>query len=115
MPGLHFTSVLIFLSLLGFTAGFFIVPINALIQHRPEEQHKGGVIAAANLYSFIGVGIEAGVYYVLTHLLRQGAAAVFFWAAVGTLGATIYVICLLPDSLLRLLLWFATHTLYRMQ
>ena len=114
VPGLHFTSVLIFLSLLGFTAGFFIVPINALIQHRPEEQHKGGVIAAANLYSFIGVGIEAGVYYVLTHLLRQGAAAVFFWAAVGTLGATIYVICLLPDSLLRLLLWFATHTLYRM-
>src|SRR5262249_22772472 len=44
LPGLGFTTVLIFLSLLGFTAGFFIVPINALIQHRPEEQHKGSVI-----------------------------------------------------------------------
>jgi len=50
----------------------------------------------------------------LTHLLHQGAAEVFFWASTGTLAATIYVVWLLPDSLLRLVLWFATHTLYRM-
>ena len=112
--GLSFPSVVIFLSLLGFSAGFFIVPINALIQHRPEERNKGGVIAAANLFSFIGVGAEAGVYFVLTHLLQQGSAAVFFWAAAGTLAATLYILWLLPDALLRLLLWFATHTLYRM-
>jgi acyl-[acyl-carrier-protein]-phospholipid O-acyltransferase/long-chain-fatty-acid--[acyl-carrier-protein] ligase len=112
--GLSFTAVLVFLSLLGFTAGFFIVPINALIQHRPDEQHRGAVIAAANLFSFVGVGVEAGVYYALTYLLHQGSAAVFFWASAGTLAATIYVIWLLPDSLLRLVLWFATHTLYRM-
>jgi acyl-[acyl-carrier-protein]-phospholipid O-acyltransferase/long-chain-fatty-acid--[acyl-carrier-protein] ligase len=112
--GLSFTAVLIFLSLLGFTAGFFIVPVNALIQHRPDEQHKGAVIAAANLFSFVGVGAEAGVYYVLTHLLHLGSAAVFFWASMGTLATTIYVVWLLPDSLLRLLLWFATHTIYRM-
>ena len=31
-----------------------------------------------------------------------------------TLAATTYVLCLLPDSLLRLLLWIATHTLYRL-
>jgi acyl-[acyl-carrier-protein]-phospholipid O-acyltransferase / long-chain-fatty-acid--[acyl-carrier-protein] ligase len=114
LDGLSFILVLVLLSLLGFTAGFFIVPVNALIQHRPDEQHKGAVIAAANLFSFIGVGVEAGVYYLLTHLLHQGSAAVFFWASMGTLAATIYVIWLLPDSLLRLLLWFATHTLYRM-
>ncbi len=114
LDGLSFTTVLVFLSLLGFTAGFFIVPVNALIQHRPDERHKGAVIAAANLFSFIGVGVEAGVYYVLTHLLHLGSAAVFFWASMGTLAATIYIIWLLPDSLLRLLLWFATHTLYRM-
>jgi acyl-[acyl-carrier-protein]-phospholipid O-acyltransferase/long-chain-fatty-acid--[acyl-carrier-protein] ligase len=113
-PGLGFRTVVVFLSLLGFSAGFFIVPINALIQHRPAEEHKGSVIAAANLYSFIGVGVEAGVYYLLTHFLRQTAAEVFLSASLATLAATLYVLWLLPDSLLRLLLWFATHTIYRM-
>src|SRR5207249_10373737 len=39
---------------------------------------------------------------------------IFFWSALATLGATAYVLWLLPDSLLRLFLWIATHTLYRL-
>src|SRR5439155_2020120 len=93
--GLSFTTVLVFLSLLGFSAGFFIVPVNALIQHRPDERHKGAVIAAANLFSFIGVGVEAGVYYALTHLLHQGSAAVFLWALAVTLAAPLHVVWVL--------------------
>jgi len=31
-----------------------VVPVNALIQHRPEESQKGSVIAFANLLSFVG-------------------------------------------------------------
>jgi len=31
-----------------------------------------------------------------------------------SLAATIYTVYLLPDSMLRLLLWIATHTLYRL-
>jgi acyl-[acyl-carrier-protein]-phospholipid O-acyltransferase / long-chain-fatty-acid--[acyl-carrier-protein] ligase len=112
--GLSFVQVLILLAALGFTGGFFIVPINALIQHRPEEQHKGGVIAAANLLSFVGIGAAGALYYVLTNYLHLDPAGVFFWAALGTVAAAAYVLYLLPDSLLRLLLWFATHTLYRM-
>jgi acyl-[acyl-carrier-protein]-phospholipid O-acyltransferase / long-chain-fatty-acid--[acyl-carrier-protein] ligase len=112
--GLSFLQVLVVLAALGFTAGFFIVPINALIQHRPEEQHKGGVIAAANLLSFVGIGAAGALYYLLTNYLHLGPAAVFFWAAIGTVIAAAYVLYLLPDSLLRLLLWIATHTLYRM-
>src|SRR6266481_3500915 len=112
--GLSFLQVLVVLAALGFTGGFFIVPINALIQHRPEEQHKGGVIAAANLLSFVGIGAAGAFYYLLTNYLHLGPAAVFFWGAIGTVIAAAYVLYLLPDSLLRLLLWIATHTLYRM-
>jgi acyl-[acyl-carrier-protein]-phospholipid O-acyltransferase/long-chain-fatty-acid--[acyl-carrier-protein] ligase len=36
------------------------------------------------------------------------------WASIATLAATGYVLYLLPDSLIRLLLWTATHTLYRL-
>jgi acyl-[acyl-carrier-protein]-phospholipid O-acyltransferase/long-chain-fatty-acid--[acyl-carrier-protein] ligase len=111
---LSFLQVLLLLAALGFAGGFFVVPINALIQHRPEEQHKGGVIAAANLLSFVGIGAAGGLYYVATNFLHQGPASVFFWAAAATLGAAAYLLWLLPDSLLRLMLWIATHTLYRL-
>src|SRR5207249_1378874 len=53
--GLTFLQVLLLLGALGFAGGFFVVPINALIQRRPEENHKGSVIAFANFLSFVGV------------------------------------------------------------
>jgi len=40
--GLSFYAVLALLASLGFFGGFFIVPISALLQHRPEEQRRGG-------------------------------------------------------------------------
>jgi acyl-[acyl-carrier-protein]-phospholipid O-acyltransferase / long-chain-fatty-acid--[acyl-carrier-protein] ligase len=114
LPGLTFAQVIALLAALGFAGGFFIVPINALMQHRPEESKKGGVIAAANLLSFVGVGAASGVYYLLTHSRHLGPAAIFLGTSLATLAATGYILCLLPDSLLRLLLWLITHTLYRL-
>ncbi len=110
---ISFLQILIFLAALGFSGGFFIVPISALIQHRPDEKDKGGVIASANLLSFIGVAAAAGVPTLFSQYLHLGPGAVFLWASVGTMIAAAYLIYLLPDSLLRLLLWLATHTLYR--
>jgi acyl-[acyl-carrier-protein]-phospholipid O-acyltransferase / long-chain-fatty-acid--[acyl-carrier-protein] ligase len=110
---LSFVNVLILLAALGFSAGFFAVPVNALIQHRPNEKDKGGVIAAANLLSFVGIGGAAAVYYVFQHYWHFTPPAIFLSSSLATVAATIYVLYLLPDALLRLLLWFATHTLYR--
>jgi acyl-[acyl-carrier-protein]-phospholipid O-acyltransferase / long-chain-fatty-acid--[acyl-carrier-protein] ligase len=103
------------LSLLGFFGGFFAVPINALIQHRPRPEDKGGVIAAANFWSFVGIFLAAGAYFIFSAWLRQSAAQIFFDGAVLTLIMTVYCIWLLPDSLLRLVLWMATHTIYRIR
>jgi len=113
-PGLTFTTVLVFLAALGFFGGFFIVPISALIQHRPEEQHRGGVLAAANLLSFIGILGASVAYYFFKHFRHLGPAGIFFWSSFLTLAALVYVLWLLPDSLLRLVLWIAAHTLYRL-
>jgi acyl-[acyl-carrier-protein]-phospholipid O-acyltransferase / long-chain-fatty-acid--[acyl-carrier-protein] ligase len=110
---LSFTHVLVLLAALGFAAGFFAVPVNALIQHRPDEKDKGGVIAAANLLSFVGIGGAAGAYYVFQHYGHFSPPTIFLSASLVTVAATIYVLYLLPDALLRLLLWIATHTLYR--
>jgi acyl-[acyl-carrier-protein]-phospholipid O-acyltransferase / long-chain-fatty-acid--[acyl-carrier-protein] ligase len=110
---LTFTHVLVLLALLGFSAGFFAVPVNALIQHRPDEKDKGGVIAAANLLSFVGIGGATAVYYVFQHYLHLSPPAIFLSVSLVTVAATAYVLYLLPDALLRLLLWMLTHTLYR--
>jgi acyl-[acyl-carrier-protein]-phospholipid O-acyltransferase/long-chain-fatty-acid--[acyl-carrier-protein] ligase len=112
LHGLTFTNVLLALAALGFAGGFFAVPVNALLQHRPEESKKGEVLALANWLSFIGVAAAAGVNFLLSHTIGLNPRVVFFWGSILTLGATAYVLWLLPDSLLRLLLWFATHTLY---
>ena len=112
--GLTFFQVLLLLGALGFAGGFFVVPINALIQHRPEENHKGSVIAFANFLSFVGVIAASAIYSGFTHYLHVGLASFFIWTAVMSLAATVYTVILLPDSLLRLLLWIVTHTLYRL-
>ena len=112
--GLSFLQVILLLGALGFAGGFFVVPVNALIQHRPEEAHKGSVIAFANFLSFVGVIAASAIYSGATHYLHTGLASFFIWTAVMSLLATIYTVYLLPDSLLRLLLWIATHTLYRL-
>jgi acyl-[acyl-carrier-protein]-phospholipid O-acyltransferase / long-chain-fatty-acid--[acyl-carrier-protein] ligase len=114
IPGLSFGTVIAALAALGFMSGFFIVPVSALLQHRPPENEKGVVLATANWFSWVGIGAAASVYYVFTHYLNLGPGRIFLCAAVGTLLATAYVLWLLPDSLLRLLLWLATHTLYRL-
>src|SRR5882724_9077974 len=112
--GLSFVQVIVLLGALGFAGGFFVVPINALIQHRPEEAHKRSVIAFANFLSFVGVIAASAIYSGATHYLHTGLASFFIWTAVMSLVATLYTIYLLPDSLLRLMLWIATHTLYRL-
>jgi len=115
LPGLPFGAVFGILAALGFAAGFFVVPINALIQHRPNATQKGGVIAASNLLSFVGILGAGAFYYVQTHVLHLDPRGIFGTAALINLAATAYVVHLLPDALLRLLLWIATHTIYRIQ
>src|SRR5215468_4899760 len=103
------------LALLGFFAGFFAVPVNALIQHRPAPGTKGGIIAAGNLLSFLGVPAASAVYYLLASKGHLSPRGVFLTGAAITLAGTIYVLFLLPDWFLRLLLWLPTHTIYRIR
>ncbi len=112
-PGLVGSAVL--LAILGFWAGFFAVPVNALIQHRPAEKDKGGIIAAANLLSFVGIAISSGVYYVCTVMVHLNARGVIVAASALTAISTVYVLFLLPEWFARLLLFFITRTVYRVQ
>ncbi len=114
-PGHALVAVGVHLALLGFFGGMVAVPLGALIQHRPRPEQKGGVIAAANLLSFIGIGIASGAYYLFADVFHQSPRGMFLDGAILTLVATVYAIWLLPDSLIRFVLWAATHTIYRVR
>ncbi len=115
VPGVTVNGALVRLALLGFAGGFFIVPICALLQHRPDKTKKGEMLAAANLLSFVGVFLASGVHFVLTQFANFTPLHIFLVGGVLTLAGGIYALWLLPDALLRFLLWLATHTLYRVR
>jgi acyl-[acyl-carrier-protein]-phospholipid O-acyltransferase / long-chain-fatty-acid--[acyl-carrier-protein] ligase len=96
--GIGLWPVRIDLALLGFFGGFYAVPLNALIQHRPAPEHKGGVIAAANLLSFVGVFLAAGVYFALSTGAQLRPGQIFLAGAFMTLIATAYAFVLPRES-----------------
>src|SRR5262249_23078357 len=90
-------------------------PANALIQYRQSADLKGGLIAAANLLSFVAGAVASGFYFAFTRYGHLNTRGVFLASAVITLAGSIYVLYLLPDWFLRLLLFFLTRTLYRIK
>src|SRR5713226_5090231 len=101
--------------MLGFSSGFYAVPINALIQHRPDPANKGGVIAASAFLSWVGIMLASGVYFLLAGVWKMTPPQIFLVSALMTLAGTVYVIRLVPDSLLRFVLWLLTNSLYRIK
>ncbi|HEY5297620.1 MAG TPA: MFS transporter [Verrucomicrobiae bacterium] len=111
--GLTFDAVAVNLGLLGFFGGFYNVPVNAIIQHRPDVGNKGGVIATSALLSWIGILLASGIYYLLAVVLHLKPPQMFLAGAALSLLGAIYCVKLMPDSLVRLLLWLVTKTIYR--
>ena len=66
LPQISVSAAFGWLALLGFARGFFIVPVAALLQHRPSCEIKGEVQATANLLSFAGVFLASGAHWLLT-------------------------------------------------
>ncbi len=112
---LGFAGVLWNLGLLGFFGGLYSVPLNAIIQYRPDPANKGRVIAAAALLSWIGILISSGIYFLLKAVLKFSPPQMFLAGAALSLAGTVYCVRLVPDSLVRFLLWLLTKTIYRLQ
>lgn len=115
LPNASIAQALVLLSLLGFSGGFFIVPIAALLQHKPSRETKGEVQATANLLSFVGAFLASAAHWVLVQQLHFTPLAIFFVGGVMTLAGAVYVLWLLPDAVLRFALWFLTRTVYRIR
>jgi acyl-[acyl-carrier-protein]-phospholipid O-acyltransferase/long-chain-fatty-acid--[acyl-carrier-protein] ligase len=113
----HFSlhGALVLLALLGFSGGFFIVPVAALLQHRPDKTKKGEMLATANLLSFVGVFFASGAYYLLADVAQLSPRQIFLFGGVLTFAGAVYALTLLPDALVRFILWILTRTIYRIR
>src|SRR5437899_12247219 len=67
------------------------------------------------MLSFVGIALQPVAQYLMIKLGHPNPSKVFLIAAGLTAAGTAYVIYLLPDSLLRLLLWLLTHSIYRIR
>jgi len=104
-PGLSFPAVTALLSFLGIAGGFFVVPVNALIQRRPAPEEKGRTIAVANLLSFVGVALQPLAQYAMLRLGHPDPSHVFLLSAVMTLLMGLVLIRMMPDLGTRALDW----------
>jgi len=104
-PGLSFATVAVLLALLGIAGGFFVVPVNALIQRLPAPEEKGRTIAVANLLSFVGVALQPLAQYGMLRLGHPDPSRVFLVAAAMTLLMGVVLVRMMPDLGPRALDW----------
>ncbi|MDQ1410326.1 MAG: acyl-[acyl-carrier-protein]-phospholipid O-acyltransferase [Acidobacteriaceae bacterium] len=108
-PGIGFGSVLFFLIVLGFAGGFFVVPINALIQRRPSATEKGRTIAVANMLSFIGVTLQPVAQFVMLRLGHPDPSKVFLIAGAMSVVMGLVLVRMWPELWGRALDWTRLH------
>lgn len=111
-PGIW--RVLLDLFAIGLFGGFFIVPLYALIQLRSSVSHRARIIAANNiinaLFMVVGAAAAAG-------LLSAGLSipALFGVAALCNAAVALYIYRLVPEFLLRFIVWLLVNTFYRLE
>ncbi|HTM09237.1 MAG TPA: acyl-[ACP]--phospholipid O-acyltransferase [Verrucomicrobiae bacterium] len=103
------------LFLLAFSGGLFAVPLNALLQQRSGRDEKGVLIATNNFLNTAAMLLASGAFWLLRDSLKIDAGAIVLITGVFTLAATVYLLTILPDFLIRFSLWLTTHTIYRIR
>jgi len=88
--GVGLTVFVTCLAGLGFAAGLFIVPIAAVLQHRPAPADKGAVQGAANVLSFLGILAASGVQWVASQAWHLGPARIFWLCGACALATGAY-------------------------
>ncbi len=106
--------VLFDLAMIGVFGGFYIVPMYALIQSRSEPSHQARVIAGNNIMNALFMVLAAGVAILG---LSFGMTIPQLFLLTGLLNAlvAIYIYTLVPEFLMRFLVWLLIHSVYRLE
>ena len=103
------------LALLGLSSGLFIVPLNAYLQQKGEAHEKGRLIATNNFYNTVGMLLASATLWLMHDRLHVGPDKLILIFGVATLGTTAYIVSVVPEFLLRFVLWMAAHSIFRIR
>ena len=112
-PGIW--RLLIDFALMAMFAGFFTVPLFALIQTRTDPARRSRVFAANNILNAIFMIASVGVSLSMLIVFKLSVAMVFLVTAIMNAVIAIYIYTLVPEFLMRFLTWILINTLYRIK
>ncbi len=114
VPGFSYRGTLILLFLVGFSGGFFDVPIMAYVQNAVPFKSRGGMLATLNIGTSLGI-LLGGAVCMLAGYLSLSTYHVFLFVSVLTVLTGTYLSVRFPIFVLRSFLWFLVNTFYRIK
>ncbi len=106
--------VLTDMALLGAFAGFYSVPLFAMLQQRADRQHLSRIIAANNILNAVFM-VAAALLALMTLNAGLSIPQLFLLLAVLNAIVAIYIYTLLPEFLIRFVVWIIINLLYRIR
>jgi acyl-[acyl-carrier-protein]-phospholipid O-acyltransferase/long-chain-fatty-acid--[acyl-carrier-protein] ligase len=110
-----FALAAVSLTMVGFFGGLFAVPLNALLQQKSGDEEKGRLMATNNFLNMLAIMIASGALWFCRDVLTLTADRIILVFGVLTLVASVYVLSVVPEFLVRFCLWLLTHTIYRIR
>ena len=102
------------LALLGMFGGFFIVPLLALVQHRSDPRHRSRVIAGNNIVNALFM-VVAALLGIALRMAGMTIPQLFLLTAIVNAVVAVYIFTLVPEFLMRFLIFLLVHTVYRVK
>jgi MFS family permease len=102
---------LFFMSVFG---GFFIVPLYALIQTRSREEVRSRIIAANNILNALFM-VSSAIFAIGMFSLGLTVKELILALAILNTVVAIYIFTVVPEFLLRFLVWILMATVYRIK
>jgi 1-acyl-sn-glycerol-3-phosphate acyltransferase len=102
------------LTLLGVFAGFYIVPLFALVQSRAPRSELSRVIAGNNIINALFL-VAAAAFGIGLGALGVSIPQIFLCTALLNVLVAITIYTLVPEFLMRFLSWILVNTLYRIK
>jgi len=103
------------LLLIGVFGGFYTVPLYALVQQRSTVTQRSRVIAGLNILGALFMVISAVMAMILLGAAGFSIAQLFLITSILNAVVAIYIFSLVPEFLMRFLVWILIHTLYRVR
>ncbi len=102
------------LLLIGVFGGFYIVPLYALVQRRGEAAHLSRIIAGNNILNALFM-VAAALLAIVLFQLGLTIPEVLLITALLNAAVAVYIYTLVPEFLMRFLVWLLIHSVYRLE